>query len=342
MKFLEITDQGQWDGFVANQAYAQFTQSWAWGEFRKSMRCQVRRFVVLDSIGDWRAAIQLEQRQRRFGLGYWFAPRGPVFLSKASHAERLELLNFIEKSLHARSEFGEKTVFWRLEPLILATPEKPTKLPKIFTWHSSLNPANSAVLNLAPSQEALLAAMHSKTRYNLRLAEKHGVTVREAKTTKDLEAFLDLYEATGKRDGFIPQPREYVKQTYTQLRAAGMATLRLAEYKQKILTANLEIAFGDTVMYLYGSSSDEHRDVMAPFALHWSAIQSAKDRGFHYYDFGGANPASEASPEYKKTWEGITRFKKNWGAEVWEFIGTWDRPLKPFLYTLLNLRRRLK
>lgn len=339
MKLIEITSQATWDAFVSTQAYAQFTQSWAWGEFRQSCGCEIRRFVVLDEIGDWRAAIQLELRHRRFGLGYWFAPRGPVFFSKASHAERKQVLDFILQQIKTKKEFQDHVVFWRLEPFILmdAAGEKEKQYPGL-SWHPSLNPANSAVLDMSKAEDVLLAQMHTKTRYNIRVAEKHGVSVREAQTPKDVETFLDLYEATGTRDGFVPQPRSYVRKTYEALRSSGMATIRLAEYAGKVTSANMEIAYGDTVMYLYGSSSDEHREVMAPYALHWQAIRSAKQRGFRYYDFGGANPLEQTSPEYKKTWEGITRFKKNWGAQVWEFVGTWDAPQRPWLYRLLRLK----
>lgn len=338
MKLIEITQAETWDAFVSAQAYAQFTQSWAWGEFRHKTGCEVRRFAVLDEIGDWRGAVQLEWRRRHFGLGYWFAPRGPIFLSKASHAERKSILDFLLDVLQEKKEFREHVVFWRMEPMV-RTEEKPSKAtyPRLV-WHPSLNPANSAVLDVAKTDSELLAHMHSKTRYNIRVAEKHGVTIREASGEKDIETFLDLYQETGKRDGFVPQPRAYVKKTMEAMHGHRMATVRIAEWKGQVLSANLEIAYGDTVMYLYGSSSAAHREVMAPYALHWAAIQSARQKGFHYYDFGGANPASTESPEYKGSWEGITRFKKNWGAQVWEFMGTWDMPQRPWVYRLLRLR----
>lgn len=339
MKLIEITEHGLWDSFVRSQAYAQFTQSWAWGEFRKQQDCQVRRFIVMDAIGDWRAAIQLEKRQRRFGLSYWFAPRGPIFFTKTDRAEQQKILSFILEELQKKSEFKQGIVFWRLEPLMSFSAETKKSLSKKLHWHPSLNPANSAVLDVSPDESALLAAMHSKTRYNIRLAEKHGVTVRESTDPKDLKVFLDLYAETAKRDGFVPQPRAYVQKTFELCSAANMAKLRLAEVNGNILTANIEMAYGDTVMYLYGSSSDASRDVMAPYALHWSAIRDAKSKGFQYYDFGGANPEDPTSPEYKASWQGITRFKTNWGARVWEFVGTWDAPQNAFLYTLLHLKR---
>lgn len=342
MKLIEITERGLWDSFVKSQPYAQFTQSWAWGEFRKQQGCQIRRFIVMDTIGDWRAAIQLEKRQRRFGLSYWFAPRGPIFFTKTDQAEQQKILAFILEELRKKSEFKQRIVFWRLEPLMASSAQAKKNLVKNLKWHPSLNPANSAVLDLSLEESELLASMHSKTRYNIRLAEKHGVTVRESTDPKDFKVFLDLYAQTAKRDGFVPQPRAYVQKTFEICSAANMAKLRLAEANGNILTANIEMAYGDTVMYLYGSSSDASRDMMAPYALHWNAIRDAKSKGFRFYDFGGANPEDVASPEYKTSWQGITRFKTNWGARVWEFVGTWDAPQRPWIYFVLSLKKFLR
>ena len=340
MKLIEITERGLWDSFVKSQPYAQFTQSWAWGEFRKQQGCDIRRFIIMDSIGDWRAAVQLEKRQRRFGLSYWFAPRGQIFFAAADKAERHQIIDFLLTELKSKPEFKQGIVFWRIEPLLAYSAESKNVFSKKAKWHASLNPANSAVLDLEPDTAALLAAMHSKTRYNIRVAEKHRVAVRESTDPKDVKAFLDLYAETGKRDGFVPQPRDYVQKTFESCLAAKMATLRIAEVDGNIRSANLEIAYGDTVMYLYGSSSAASREAMAPYALHWHAIQQAKAKGFRYYDFGGANPAEIHSPEYKTSWEGITRFKTQWGARVWEFIGTWDIPQRPWMYRMLNLKKR--
>ncbi|MCC7357009.1 peptidoglycan bridge formation glycyltransferase FemA/FemB family protein [Candidatus Uhrbacteria bacterium] len=342
MKLVEITAQKMWDSFVSSQPYAQFTQSWTWGEFRKQQGCVVRRFVVMDAIGDWRAAIQLEKRQRHFGLCYWFAPRGPIFYAKAGLAERKEIFFFVLEQLQKHPDIKTKSVFLRFEPLIPYSDELRKSFSKKLGWHASMNPANSALLDLTQAETVLQSSMHAKTRYNIRLSEKHGITVRTSNNKNDLQAFLDLYAETGKRDGFVPQSRKYVQKTFETCSAANMATLRLAEKKGKILSANIEISYGDTVMYLYGSSSEVSREVMAPYALHWNAICDAKEKGYHFYDFGGTNPSDKNSVEYRSSWEGISRFKTNWGAVPWEFIGTWDHAQQPILYFILNLKKAFR
>jgi len=88
----------------------------------------------------------------------------------------------------------------------------------------------------------------------------------------------------------------------------------------------MEIAYGDTVTYLYGASSSQERQRMAPYALQWGAIQAAKQEGYAYYDLWGCNPTLRSNSYFKKSWEGISRFKQGWGGELVELMGTWDLP----------------
>ncbi len=344
MKLVEIAHHGPWDAFLASQPYAQFPQSWAWGEFRASDGCPVRRFMLLDERGDVAAAIQMEYRRRRFGTGYWFAPRGPVFSSRVSVDRRRDVMTRLCEELLKLVEFRRRTLFWRMEPVSeLGNPEG--LVPLSFRRTNAMNPASTILLDLAPSHDDLLRRMHEKTRYNIRVAEKHGVTVRIAtpdaarRPTSDLGAFLKLMDETAARGRFIQHSPAYLAATYEFLSTRGMVRIRLAEKDGKVLAANLEIAFGDTVTYLYGATSSESRNVMAPYLLHWNAITDAKQRGFKIYDFWGANPEWKGMFSYKPSWEGITRFKKGWGGRLVNLVGTWDLPFNGFFYRLAHLRQ---
>ncbi len=338
MKLISVIDRAAWDAFQLAQPYTQFLQSWAWGEFRSAQSSPVRRFSLEDEAGVWQVAIQLEYRARRFGMGYWFAPRGPVFAKNIVGEVKRDLIKKLCEALLEIPELRRRTLFWRFEALSkLSDPE--ALFPLAFRRAHAMNPATSAILDLAPSESELLANLHEKTRYNIRVAAKHNVSVRFANSDADLAIFLNLMEETAKRDGFVQHPRSYLEATYHALQQEGMARIRLAECNGKILSANLEITFGDTVTYLYGSSSSEDRHVMAPFALHWEAIKDTKSRGLRNYDFGGANPQSKAMFYYKQNWEGITRFKKSWGANCINFVGTWDLPFNIYFYRLVFWRQ---
>lgn len=338
MKLLLITSQDEWDEFQSAQPYAQFLQSWSWGEFRISDQCPVKRFALVDDAEHWCVTIQFEYRRRKFGFGYWFAARGPVFAKEVKTDERREVMMKLCQELLKLSELRRGSLFWRMEPNSeLAHPEG--LVPLSFRRAHAMNPASTIVLDLDATEEDLLKQMHEKTRYNVRVAERHGVKVRLASSITDIETFLNLMEETAQRDHIVQHSRAYLRATYAFLHERGMAEIRVAEHQGKILAASLEVIFGDTVTYLYGASSSESRNVMAPFALHWNAIRDAKQKGFKLYDFGGSNPQSKAMYYYKPSWEGITRFKMGWGGRLVNLVGTWDLPFNAVLYRLAFLKQ---
>ncbi|NOQ68083.1 peptidoglycan bridge formation glycyltransferase FemA/FemB family protein [Patescibacteria group bacterium] len=97
------------------------------------------------------------------------------------------------------------------------------------------------------------------------------------------------------------------------------AKLYLAEYKNKIIAANIVLYFGDMAVYLHGASSNEHRNLMAPYLLQWQQITDAKKAGCKKYDFWGITINEE-----KKSWQGITKFKKGFGGYEKNYIGAYD------------------
>lgn len=337
MKLVAITHRDPWEAFQASQPFAQLLQSWAWGDFRMSQGSEVRRFMLLDERSAPLAAIQMERRTRRFGIGYWFAPRGPVFSSALSlDARRGAMMGLCEELLKL-PELRRKTLFWRMEPLSgLGEPEG--LIPLSFRRTSALDPASTIVMDLKKSEEELLRGMHEKTRYNIRLAERNGVVVRRSSSVEDLNTFLVLEEETAKRDAFVQHSSPYLSATFNALAAHGMATIRIAELEKRPLAAQMEISYGDTVTYLYGASSSESRNVMAPYALQWNAMTAAKSRGFTTYDLWGANPEFKGMFTQKPSWEGITRFKRGFGGRQVDLVGTWDLPLMPRIYSLVNIR----
>lgn len=329
-----------WEAFQSTQAWMQFPQSWVWGEFRKSLGFEVSRSALLDDEGKWLMAAQGEYRPKKLGLGYWFAPRGPQFNPSISTNDYREYFEFFLKELFERNLL-KKSLFWRMEPVIEQRSLERHLSPR-FNRTSSVNPACTAIIDLRKSEEELLAMMHQKTRYNIKVAAKHGVTTRVTNHPKDVDHFLKLMDETADRDGFTQHDGPYLAKTLYTMAAAHMGRLRVAELNGAMLAANLEINYGNTYTYLYGASSSKLRNTMAPFALQWDAIRQAKAEGAKWYDFWGCNPENKATPIYKESWEGITRFKLGWGAERKNLIGTWDLPLNIMMYRIAFFRRLMK
>lgn len=333
---ISITDQRVWDRFIAGQPGAQFTQSWNWGEFRASLGCPVERLALTDEKGAWLAAASFAFHRKRLLGGFWYAQRGPV-LRHECNARAKEVMGKFVAELSARG-FPRRALFWRFEPPVERKQEAELFDPP-FVRVRAYQPAATSILGLTKTEEELFTRLHEKTRYNVRLAERKGVRVRASSAPEDIEIFLRLNAETATRDAFASQPAAYIRSTVAFLAERRMAMVRIAELEGVPLAANIEIAYGDTVTYLYGASSNERRNVMAPFALHWEAIRAAKAAGHRFYDFYGVNPESASSPAYKSSWEGISRFKFGWGGARVEYVGTYELPRRPALYRLARFFR---
>ena len=197
------------------------------------------------------------------------------------------------------------------------------------------------------TEEEVLAACHQKTRYNIRLASKKGVVVKEA-TRDDLADFHRIMIETGSRDGFIIRSLEYFQKMYDELAPKHMKLL-MAYYEDKPISGIIPIMYGNKTWYLYGASSNSHRNLMPNYLLQWEMIKQAINNGCDMYDFRGVSGVvDETHPQY-----GLYRFKKGFGAEFTEFIGEVYLPFKPTwnkLYkfseksfrTLRDWKRRIK
>lgn len=259
------------------------------------------------------------QRRWPFGWKYLYAPRGPVFKNPNDQIQISNILKELEK--FAR-EHG--AVFLRIEPPY--SKSRNLEIEKSVRTQS-VQPHQTLRIDLTQSEDALLKAMHQKTRYNIGLSEKHGVRVEEK---NDIEAFFKLLQTTTTRDGFRMHPREH----YETILATLDAKLFFASHNGQPLATALVAFFGATAYYLHGASANEHRDVMAPYALHWEIMRKAKRRGCTTYDLWGVD---------EKRWPGVTRFKQGFAPNTpfTTYAGTYDLPLRKIPYTLYRLKKLL-
>lgn len=259
---------------------------------------------------------ELQARNHYAGekIGQSFFLRKPLFLRKHYlYGSRIkaEDLNFIQKNSGA--------VFVRFEPNSSVWEGKGIKTIPI-------QPAKTIILDLQKSTDELLAAMHQKTRYNIRLAEKKGVKIICDNTR--INDFLSLMKETTNRDNFFAHSDAY----YRNLASFNpdFIKLFLAEYEGQIIAAGLFCFCQSTAVYMHGASSNEFRNVMAPYLLQWTVIKEAQAAGLKYYDFYGID---------SQKWPGVTRFKEGFGGEEVNYAGTFDLVLQPFWYSIYRLMR---
>jgi lipid II:glycine glycyltransferase (peptidoglycan interpeptide bridge formation enzyme) len=191
------------------------------------------------------------------------------------------------------------------------------------------------ILDISKSADQLLSTMHPKTRYNINLAVKKGVTIGPG----NIDDFLLLNRATRQRDKFRPHP-DYYYQKMAETLGSDFLKIWQASYQNKVLTSVIIIYFDDTATYVHGASSDEHREVMAPHLLHWEIIKDAQAREFSYYDLGGVNPDDKNHPAHKKSWEGISRFKQSFGGDIVCYPDSFDLIYHLWWYRLYRLAKK--
>jgi lipid II:glycine glycyltransferase (peptidoglycan interpeptide bridge formation enzyme) len=192
---------------------------------------------------------------------------------------------------------------------------------------------NTVVIDLSPSEDRLLARMKQKTRYNIRLAAKSGVSVRPG-TVDELPLLYRLYAETSARDGFVIRNQSYYEQVWTTFmrplsgRDVPGADCLIAEIEGEVSAAVFVFYFAERAYYLYGMSRATHRDKMPNHLLQWEAMRLAKVRGCRSYDLWGApDDFNEKDPLW-----GVYRFKEGFGGEVVRTLGAWDFAARRFWY----------
>jgi len=298
-------------------------QSWEWGDFRKKLGQKVFR------IGHFAKGKMVKAYQfffhslPRTSLTIGYFPKGP-----SPDKKMVEVLRKIGKR--------NKAIFIKTEPNVLKSQIKNSRLfatlgflpgKPIFTKYTS-------IVDLRNSEEELLAKMHPKTRYNIRLAQRHQVEVKEDNSPSSFEEFLDLFFETARRQGFYAHNKDFHRLQWQILRPAGISHLLTAKYKGKMLAAFILFVFNKVLYYPYGCSTREHKEVMAPTLLMWEAIRFGKKIGCQAFDLWG-----ETAPEVKPSdpWYGWHRFKKGFGPEVVEFVGSYDLVLNPVAYQVYKV-----
>ena len=339
-----VSDRDEWDATLLRTPQPQALQSWDWGAFKEGWGWRAERLVWSDAAGQPCAAAQVLQR-RVTGVPFTIAyvPRGP-------------LLDFADGDLlrtvlaHLESEARRRLwLFIKIDPDVRlgsgpepAPPEPPADrvvaLLEQRGWRFSSDQIqfrNTVRLDLTADDATLLARMKPKTRYNIRLAERRGVTIRSG-SLADLATFYALYEVTSRRDGFLIRPFAYYCDVWTRFLAAGRGQLLLADLAGETIAGLFLFVFGPTAWYMYGASGNAHREAMPGHLLQWHAIRHARALGCTDYDMWGA--PDHFSPE-DRLW-GVYRFKRGFGGQYVQNLGAYDYVYNPLLYQLYRARRR--
>ncbi len=319
-------DDAAWDEFVLNHPHGSLLQLHNWARLKNRFGWSSHR-VWLKKDGRLAAGAQILYRSAAMGIAkVGYIPHGPL-VDWDDEEQVAVLFNQIDHSAYQR---GVGLV--KMEPLLWshATPNWAALCQQhgLSSETDSIQPPRTLMVDIQGSDDDILAAMHQKTRYNIRLSARKEVTVREG-SRADIPAFIKLMQLTGQRDNFGTHAPEYYRDVY-DLFAPDQLALLLAEYDKRPLAAVMVAAVGKTAVYLYGASSNEERNRMPSYAVQWAAIQWAKQRGCTHYDLWGVPDADEAALEegFQERSDGlwpVYRFKRGFGGQLWRTVGPVDR-----------------
>lgn len=343
-----------WNGLVSKLPGKHVLQTWEWGDAKRANGWIPFQKVWYGAQGQVVAAAQVLARgitvsKLNFPLNVMYIPRGPILLDWYDPELRNQVLRDLK-------DLGRKhrAILIKMDPEVelgrglpaqngrSANPQTTALISELESagWLDSTEQIqfkNTMTIDLGPSTEDLLAGMKQKTRYNIRLAARKGVTVRPG-TVGDLEVLYQMYAETSLRDGFTIRDENYYLSLWKRFVESGMAEPLLAEVDGEPVAGLVIFRFGGRAWYMFGMSREIHRDKMPNYLLQWEAMIRAKDSGCREYDLWGA---PDEFSESDQLW-GVYRFKSGLGGEVVRYIGAWDLPLNKFLYrSYTNVMPRL-
>jgi len=307
-----------WDDAAARSPRGHAMQSSAWGRLRESQGWRAE-FV---RIGDPLPLALVLWRPTPLGRPIGYVPRGPIFSSDAELAGALRALADLARSRNA--------IFLKVDPEIEPNIARDPLAEAGYRRAADIQPVLATLqLDLAPDEEALLAAMEKDARWSVRQGPKRGVTTRDGGDDTSLRAFYDLYIETGGRAGFITRTWPYYRDTWRALLDAGLASLRLAYVDGAAVAGAMVWRCGDRALYQTGATNDAGRKSYAAYALLWECIIEAKRAGRTVFDMGGIPQDVERKddPMY-----GPYLFKRGFGGVVKHWAGAHDTVPSPLLY----------
>lgn len=330
MQLVEVTNLNKdlfADFLIKNSS--SFEQSWTWGEWQKQNNKNVIRYIVLSDNGEViLAGSGIITPLSPLPGQYLHFVYGPVVSKDLSEAATLTTIKFLTQEL--KNSFA----FIRLEP------QQSINFTSVAQKSLNTTAGKTIVNDLNNTEEELLAAMHPKTRYNIKLAERKEVRVecvdlKEA-DSKIIDAVSFLVFLTQARQKYRNHSKEYFGNLLEFLKTQNEIKVILyqAFFETNLLTSSICFDFAGIRHYVFGGSSEINREVMAPYLLHWTTIKDAKKLGLQYYDWGGLETTSGETP-------GFARFKMGFGGTEVNFSGAWDIVNKPFIYRIYNPLRKL-
>lgn len=342
MKAKEKEINNELEEFLKNNPNINFMQTPNWAEIKENWK---KEFIIVRNkenkiTGTMSILLRKVPIINRYIM---YAPRG--FICETNDKETLEKLTNKAKEIAKKY----KAFIFILDPDVTNEDQKfknimtdlGYKMKKnIKRSNDVIQPKYLYKLNIKnKNEEEVMKLFSQKTRYNIKLAIKKGVKIREG-DIKDINTFFKIMKETGKRDNFYVRKKTYYEKVYKEM-SKEHAKILIAEYKNTEIAAAMPIMYGNKVWYLYGGSTNKYRNLMPNYLLQWEMIKLAINLKCETYDFGGISGYMNTN---SKSY-GVYRFKKGFNGEIFECINELYiifNPIINFIWNILfKIRKKL-
>ncbi|HEY9121973.1 MAG TPA: peptidoglycan bridge formation glycyltransferase FemA/FemB family protein [Brevefilum sp.] len=345
MELLDVESSSDWNEKIETLPGAHSLQTWQWGQVKSRFGWQPYHLLWRKDNAEIVAGALVLQRSidpvgLPLGISVLYAPRGPLLDWSDT--------GLVKQVLDDLQDFAEqkKAIFLKIDPdlpLGYGIPGDESEESKVVGiavkqdlkargWLFSdeqIQFKNTVIVDLTDDSDTMLMQMKSKTRYNIRLAERRGVSVRTGGIA-DIDSLYKMYARTAIRDDFLIRGKDYYRTVWERFFTDGLAAPLIAEVDGSPVGAVVIFRFGGRAWYVHGMSLDEHREKMFNYRLQWEAMLHSKKAGCYQYDMWGA---PDSFDESDPLW-GVYRFKDGFGGQVLRTLGAWDYPVRPLLYPL--------
>ncbi len=322
---MKIVSETEWSNWLLQRKNIHVLQESAWGQLKNNFGWTPIRCINEDQT----AGAQILFRKLFFGLTIAYLPKGPVGKADSNFWESVDVICNRKKS-----------IFLKVEPDLYEGEDSSLCIEDVrFKPAPSVQPKRTIVVDLQGTPEEWLDRMKQKTRYNIRLANKKGVDIRQS---DDVDTFYEIMISTGNRDNFGIHSKEYYQKACEYFQPEDNIALFLAYYEEQPLAGLMVFSAGERAWYFYGASNDTERNRMPTYLLQFHAMQWAAAKGCKNYDLWGIPDYEEPylednfSGRSEGLW-GVYRFKRGFGGKIKRYMSAFDRVYNPILYSLYRV-----
>ncbi|NMB57165.1 aminoacyltransferase [Candidatus Beckwithbacteria bacterium] len=309
-----IDNKQEWENFILEKKEANFLQSYNWGQFHKKLGKTIFYLSFWEGEKQIGACLTVKENAKRGK--YLTIAGGPII-----DWQNENLIEFFTKEVERLAKENDCD-FIRMRPQTLETEELKQQIEKL-KWQESpmhLTADLTLQLDLTLSEEDLLKQMRKNTRYEVRQAEKMGITVIKSKNPKDIEPFYKHQIELAQKHKFVPFSFDFLDKQFKTFVEDEQVLLFHSYLDKKLLASAFIIFYNGEAVYHYGISTEDNQKLPGAYACQWEAIKEAKNQGMQKYNFWGIAPKDDLNHRFA----GVSLFKRGFGGEEVEYLKAHD------------------